>query len=379
MDKRNAHNGEWTVDYSRVDRTIFARDGIRYLKILVVGAGALGNQVIQTLASLGVSEITVVDPDRVAAVNRAHSILFRIIPCLGMNKTEAIAAAAALVYPDTQVRAIAQPIADTGLAILARTNLLFSCVDSDLARLEISYLCTKLNLAWCDGGLGANNYSHGRVTWFGARNSACFSCMLPAQRRRELLTTWEPVVGHCTVPFDTPGLPSAPTTSAVVAALQVDIGLRNYLAQKSQSQTIEIDLTSDTRLSSFDLEPSNACPFHWNGERAARFHPLPPAQTKIGEWLTGLESSARTEPVLELDWPVCTNAWCAACHTTYFPMVRAATLRTMHCETCQRPLTACGSLRRIDQKSEWAARVFEDLRLPPDHLLTTRLVARNAE
>lgn len=46
-------------------------------KILVAGAGALGNEVLKNLAMVGVGNITVIDFDTVSITNLTRSVLFR--------------------------------------------------------------------------------------------------------------------------------------------------------------------------------------------------------------------------------------------------------------------------------------------------------------
>src|SRR5438045_7432570 len=46
-------------------------------RVLVIGAGALGNEVIKNLALLGVGEVVVVDMDRIESSNLSRSVLFR--------------------------------------------------------------------------------------------------------------------------------------------------------------------------------------------------------------------------------------------------------------------------------------------------------------
>ena len=46
-------------------------------KIMVVGAGALGNEVLKNLALLGLGEIHIVDFDSVQTSNLSRSVLFR--------------------------------------------------------------------------------------------------------------------------------------------------------------------------------------------------------------------------------------------------------------------------------------------------------------
>ena len=59
-------------------------------KILVVGAGALGNEVLKNLALLGIGTTYVVDFDTIEPSNLARSVLFRVAD-RGRSKAEVAA------------------------------------------------------------------------------------------------------------------------------------------------------------------------------------------------------------------------------------------------------------------------------------------------
>src|SRR5688572_11349534 len=46
-------------------------------RVLVIGAGALGNEVIKNLALLGVGHVAIADMDTIEASNLSRSVLFR--------------------------------------------------------------------------------------------------------------------------------------------------------------------------------------------------------------------------------------------------------------------------------------------------------------
>src|SRR5579885_420265 len=50
---------------------------LRDAKVLVVGAGALGNEIVKNLALLGIGNILIADLDRVENSNLSRSVLFR--------------------------------------------------------------------------------------------------------------------------------------------------------------------------------------------------------------------------------------------------------------------------------------------------------------
>ena len=74
-------------------------------RILVVGAGALGNEVLKNLALLGVGVVYVVDFDEIEESNLTRSVLFRQ---RDRGRPKAVAAAESLadINPDTKVRPV---------------------------------------------------------------------------------------------------------------------------------------------------------------------------------------------------------------------------------------------------------------------------------
>src|SRR5579863_5568980 len=183
-------------DYSRLERTVFARPNVRDLRAIVVGAGALGNEVVKALGLLGAGYVLVIDPDQVEPSDLTRSLFFRDDDCVGRNKAAAIVQAAQHRFADTRFAALESEIADVGYGHLLEADILFSCVDSDLARLEIAYVAITNELAVCDAGLGTPNYSHGRVSWF-PTGGACFGCKLTPRKRRELLSFWDATIRPC--------------------------------------------------------------------------------------------------------------------------------------------------------------------------------------
>src|SRR5262245_39630237 len=71
-------------------------------KVLVVGMGALGNEVLKHLALVGVTHVFIVDFDTIEPSNLSRSVLFRDAD-VGRPKVEAAAEAAHRLYPDLQI------------------------------------------------------------------------------------------------------------------------------------------------------------------------------------------------------------------------------------------------------------------------------------
>src|SRR5579859_4138862 len=118
-----------SIDYSRTEPTSFAKANVSNLKTVVVGAGALGNEVVKALGLLGCGEALIVDPDVIERHNLTRSLLFRTDEAVGRNKAVSLMAACQHYFPDTRWSAMATEIVDVGSERIAESDILFSCVD----------------------------------------------------------------------------------------------------------------------------------------------------------------------------------------------------------------------------------------------------------
>src|SRR5947209_16684834 len=73
-------------------------------RVLVIGAGALGNEILKNLALLGIGNVFVADLDTVANSNLSRSVLFRAEDC-GQPKVAIACRRARDIYPGLKTRA----------------------------------------------------------------------------------------------------------------------------------------------------------------------------------------------------------------------------------------------------------------------------------
>ncbi|MDP2435374.1 MAG: ThiF family adenylyltransferase [archaeon] len=103
-------------------------------RILVVGAGGLGCEVIKGLAGVGFRDVEVVDMDRVERSNLNRQFLFREED-VGRPKAEVAAeAVAARVGPEMRCVGHFCPLESLPTGFFARFSLVLSCLDSVVAR-----------------------------------------------------------------------------------------------------------------------------------------------------------------------------------------------------------------------------------------------------
>jgi adenylyltransferase/sulfurtransferase len=186
-------------------------------RVVVVGAGALGNEVLKNLALVGAGHVVVVDHDRVELSNLSRSVLFRADD-EGCAKAEVAARAARSLYPGQKVTPlVADVLADVGLGLFRWADVVVGAVDNREARVFINAACARVGRPWFDGGIEA---LHGIVRGFAAPATACYECTMTArdwdilqQRRSCGLLARRAGAAR--------GVPTTPTTASVVGALQV--------------------------------------------------------------------------------------------------------------------------------------------------------------
>jgi adenylyltransferase/sulfurtransferase len=150
-------------------------------RVIIAGAGALGNEVIKNLALLGVGHILIVDFDPVEFSNLSRTVLFRESD-IGRAKAEVAAGRAAELNPEIQVRYINGDLSsDIGLGFYRHADLVVGALDNLAARSEVGLSSTLAGIPFLDGGMWAWG---GEVRWFKGAAEACFECTMSDEDRR---------------------------------------------------------------------------------------------------------------------------------------------------------------------------------------------------
>lgn len=110
----------------------FRRERVSEARVLVAGAGALGNEVIKDLALFGVGHIYVVDFDRIEVSNLTRSVLFREEDAFAHRyKAEVAAARAVEINPQIEVTPIVGNLfSEVGLGLYRSVDVIIGCLDS---------------------------------------------------------------------------------------------------------------------------------------------------------------------------------------------------------------------------------------------------------
>jgi len=185
-------------------------------RVLVVGAGALGNEVLKNLSLLGIGHLAIADMDRIEESNLSRSVLFRPADH-GRPKAEAAAAAVKQIYPQLEaVPLVGNVLGDVGLGWFRWADVVVGALDNREARVFVNRSCAMVGRPWIDGGI---EILQGIVRGFAPPATACYECtmgeadwdQLNKRRSCSLLARRGLAEG---------GTPTTPTTASVIGAIQ---------------------------------------------------------------------------------------------------------------------------------------------------------------
>ena len=198
------------------------QDLLARARVIVVGAGALGNEILKDLALLGIGNILCIDFDRVETSNLSRSVLYREADS-GLSKATAAAEAVTRINPDCKAIAWhADVTRDVGAGVFRWADVVICGLDSRQARLAVNKACWRVNVPWVDG---ATESFQGVVRVFQPPDGVCYECTLSEQDLK-LISVRNSCGFLATEALRRGGTPTTPTTSAVIAGIQVQEALK---------------------------------------------------------------------------------------------------------------------------------------------------------
>ena len=133
----------------------FKKDKVKNARVLVAGAGALGNEVVKDLALFGIGHIFVVDFDRIELSNLTRSVLFREEDAYNhAYKADIVAKRAMEINPQIKVTPIVGNLfSEVGFGIYRSVDVVIGCLDSRIARYLLNRLSMRAGKSWVDGSI----------------------------------------------------------------------------------------------------------------------------------------------------------------------------------------------------------------------------------
>lgn len=210
----------------------FDVERVRGAKILVVGAGAIGNEALKNLALLGIGHIFIIDRDTIEMSNLSRSVLYRASDS-GKDKVAVAARAVRELNPTVKTTSQKADITiDVGLGLLRRMDVVIGCLDNNQARLYINRACWKVGKPWIDAGIGQLN---GQVRVFMPGKGACYECSFSEAQYDEIRLPCNLLASK----YESEGkIPTTPTIASIMGAVQVQEALKLLDASHWEGRTL---------------------------------------------------------------------------------------------------------------------------------------------
>jgi molybdopterin/thiamine biosynthesis adenylyltransferase len=305
-------------------------------RIVVIGAGALGNEIVKNLALLGVGRVFVADRDKIEYSNLSRSVLFRERDC-GRPKALVAAQGAAEIYPAIRVRPFSGNIVhDLGLGIYRWADVILGGLDNREARVAINHAAARAGKIWIDGAIERLD---GVARVFDPATGPCYECtmgendwkMLEARRSCALLTRDEMELGK---------VPTTPTTASIVAGVQVQeaikylhgletIAGRGFIFEGTHHQSYMVDYTR-----------KEDCPVHDADEPVTNLA-WSVGETQVGALLDRVRADLGPEAVIETGRDLLASLHCPGCRQDepILASLSRVTMAQARCPRCGQPRT----------------------------------------
>ena len=249
-------------------------------RVLVVGAGALGNEIVKNLALVGVGNITIVDMDIIEHTNLARCVFFRRDDELKL-KAEVLAREASKMNTDVKADFYTVPVQDLGDGFLLNFDLILAGLDNREARVWLGAAAKRTGKVWIDAAIEG---LMGKVQTF-VPDGPCYACTMgdkdwEALTKRlscKLLGVEEMEGGHA---------PTNATTSSIIAGIQTQEAIK-YLVGKKDFYALENKVWRmlGEQMATFtsNVDISDDCPFHYDHVEVSGSTNLPETMGKLWE------------------------------------------------------------------------------------------------
>lgn len=345
------------------------RETVQSARVMVVGAGALGNEVLKNLALMGVGALFIADFDEIEAANLSRSVLFREGDN-GQRKSEVAARRIRELNPDIRVQYFHGDVTtDLGLGIVRRMDAIVGCLDNREARLAINRFTYWLGKPWVDGAI---QELLGLVRVFGPGHGACYECTLTEAARREMSLRYScPLLARHNILLGK--VPTTPTISSIIGAMQAQEALKliHNLPVNYGSVTHFNGMTNEMHTTAY-IERED-CESHWTYGTITELPEATAEATTLHEMLLIARRDLGPDAVLELNQEIVLALECPTCQTRtdVFRPLSQVSFEEGICPTCEQ-LRQVEMTHVITGIEPFLDRTLWSIGVPPLHIIRAR-------
>ena len=233
-------------------------DKVRKQKILVIGAGALGNEVCKDLILSGYRRLTIIDMDKIVKSNLNRCVFFSDEDAEQERyKAEVIAEKIREMEKEVEVEWHMKKIEEFPPDFIKEHDIVMGCVDNVAARLHINASCYSLGIPYIDG---ATHGQVGKVQVVIPPETSCLECGMNSTHAKIMQKRFS-----CTgkdIHYFEPKIAADINTTSIIAAMQVQEALKITHGRDNYIRNIFYFDGSRNFFSILDLPINPRCPNH---------------------------------------------------------------------------------------------------------------------
>lgn len=293
---------DWEENYKRL--SWWDSESVHKAKVMVVGAGALGNEVLKNLALLNIGHLCIIDFDKIEYSNLSRSVLFREKDCDQNSYKSKVAAERILeINPKLHLHTIEGDFQfDVGHGLISAMDVIICCVDNRLARLHINRKAFFNKKAWINGAI---ENLIGQMEVYKAEHQ-CYECNLTE-------TEWQSInarIGCADIAqrnITAGRVPTTPLSASIIAAFQCQEALKiihGFDTNVMYHHNLYLEGMSNTFLQLKATDQKDTCYSHFAPDKII---PIPvSAKDSIARFFQVLKSDLNIDnPILNLRHNLC--------------------------------------------------------------------------
>ncbi|MHA2284144.1 MAG: HesA/MoeB/ThiF family protein [Promethearchaeota archaeon] len=171
-----------SIDKDKFDRQKringWDQNKISSAKVMVIGVGATGNEVVKNLVLSGVGTLYIIDFDFIEMSNLNRCVLFNIQTAKDNEyKVDVVKKACKILNPDVNVIAMKEDLNAIDKNLYKNCDVICSCLDNVEARLEANNYAYFYDIPFIDSGID-EYFGTVQAVYSKVKESACLQCAI---------------------------------------------------------------------------------------------------------------------------------------------------------------------------------------------------------
>ena len=312
----------------------FDQERLALVDAIVIGAGAVGNEVIKNLALLGIGRVEIHDFDLIEIHNLTRSILFHE-GLVGRSKAEAAADACRNIDPNVTAQGFMGDFRDRlSVERVREADALICCVDNHETRIALNRLCLLAGTPLLNAAIDAWEVSAEIYPHTPTDAAACYECWIPSAIYESISARYS-CGGLRKASIEQRRIPTTTLTSSIAGAALVSLLLQHVCDLPTrrkfsvQSRSRLLSLTAEERM----ISRNPACPACGIYGKLPVIIPCRAESSPVGIYPTAQDE----ENELIFSEPIITGWHCSGCHQSHALLARARDYDTSltWCPECQ--------------------------------------------